>query len=133
MNPVTKEVRGELKIVRGSLAKYKEEYKNPLSTDFIYFNEVFCSAVGFLFFFLFYIFMELQNNKFTFLTVADPGFLRGGASTLQGATPYDFAKFPQKLHEIQRIWTGGRVPHAPLGSATVLRNSKTLNNLQRIW
>ena len=24
-----------------------------------------------------------------------------------GAQTYDFAKFSQKLHEIERIWTGG--------------------------
>ena len=47
--------------MRGSLAKFKEEYKDPLSTDFIYFNEVFCSAVGFyLFFFLFYISLDCK-------------------------------------------------------------------------
>ena len=38
-------------------------------------------------------------------TVADPGFPVRGAST------YDFAKFAQKLHEIERISTSGeRVP-----------------------
>ena len=41
---------------------------------------------------------------------ADPGFPGGG-----GTNPpwvYDFAKFPQKLHEIERIWTleGARPP-----------------------
>ena len=36
-----------------------------------------------------------------------------------GAPTYDFAKFSQKLHEIERIWApGGRVPRAPLRSAT---------------
>ena len=25
----------------------------------------------------------------------------------EGAPTYDFAKFSQKLHEIERIWTGG--------------------------
>ena len=39
--------------------------------------------------------------------VADPGFPRGGAPT------YDFVKFSQKLHEIERIWTGGRASLAP--------------------
>ena len=37
---------------------------------------------------------------------------RRGAPTLQGGPPtYDFAKFSQKLHEIERIWTprGARV------------------------
>ena len=38
-------------------------------------------------------------------------FPEEGAPTLQGGAPtYDFAKFSQKLHEIERIWTprGGR-------------------------
>ena len=39
--------------------------------------------------------------------VADPGFPEEGAPTLQGAPTYDFAKFSQKLHEIERIWTPG--------------------------
>ena len=47
--------------------------------------------------------------------VVDPGFPRGGGSNPPGGSPtYDFAKFSQKLHEIERIWTGGvaRVPRA---------------------
>ena len=38
----------------------------------------------------------------------------------EGAPTYDFAKFSQKLHEIERIWTGGgggggaRPPRPPL-------------------
>ena len=43
----------------------------------------------------------------TTFSVADPGFPRGGAPTLRGAPTYDFAKFSQKLHEIERIWTRG--------------------------
>ena len=37
-------------------------------------------------------------------------FPEEGVPTLQGAPTYDFAKFSQKLHEIERIWTprGGR-------------------------
>ena len=36
-------------------------------------------------------------------------FPEEGAPTLRGAPTYDFAKFSQKLHEIERIWTpGGR-------------------------
>ena len=46
-------------------------------------------------------------------TVADPGFPRGrGANSPGGGAPtYDFAKFSQKLHEIERIWTprGARI------------------------
>ena len=40
--------------------------------------------------------------------VADPGFPRGGAANSLGGgvvPTYDFAKFSQKLHEIERIWT----------------------------
>ena len=33
-----------------------------------------------------------------------------GAPTLRGAPTYDFAKFSQKLHEIERIWTPGGRP-----------------------
>ena len=52
-------------------------------------------------------------------TMAEPGFPRGGAPTPRGgggAPTYDFAKFSQKLHEIERIWT----PRAPPRSATEL-------------
>ena len=48
--------------------------------------------------------------------MADPGFPQGGGANSPGGVPtYDFAKFSQKLHEIERIWTprGARVPHAP--------------------
>ena len=37
--------------------------------------------------------------------VADPGFPRGGGANSPRAPTYDFAKFSQKLHEIERIWT----------------------------
>ena len=38
-----------------------------------------------------------------------------GANSPGGAPTYDFAKFSQKLHEIERIWApgGGRAPPAP--------------------
>ena len=46
---------------------------------------------------------ETPNNP-----VADPGFPRGGGANSPGGAPtYDFAKFSQKLHEIERIWTPG--------------------------
>ena len=50
------------------------------------------------------------------LTVADPGFPQGGGANSPGGAPtYDFAKFPQKLHEIERIWAPpGGVPRVPL-------------------
>ena len=42
------------------------------------------------------------------MPVADPGFPRGGGANSPGGAPtYDFAKFSQKLHEIERIWIGG--------------------------
>ena len=37
--------------------------------------------------------------------VSDPGFPRGGGTNPPGAPTYYFAKFSQKLHEIERIWT----------------------------
>ena len=46
-----------------------------------------------------------ENPRVTTLahwTVADPGFPRGGAPTLEGAPTYHFAKFSHKLHEIER-------------------------------
>ena len=52
------------------------------------------------------------------IAVADPGFPRGGGANSSGGAPtYNFAKFSQKLHEIERIWArggGARVPRAPL-------------------
>ena len=41
------------------------------------------------------------------LSVADPGFPRGGGANPPGAPTYDFAKFPQKQHEIESILTPG--------------------------
>ena len=46
-------------------------------------------------------------------------FPEEGAPTPQGGAPiYEIAKFSEKLHEIERIWTpggggGARVPRAP--------------------
>ena len=47
------------------------------------------------------------------MVVVDPGFPRGGGTNSNSPT-YDFAKFSQKLHEIERIWAPGGVPRAPL-------------------
>ena len=45
------------------------------------------------------------------ISVADPGFPRGGGANSPGGTPtYDFAKCSQKLHEIERIWSRGGGP-----------------------
>ena len=46
------------------------------------------------------------EDQFKEFSVADPGFPRGGGANSPGGAPtYDFAKIPQKLHEIERIWT----------------------------
>ena len=47
---------------------------------------------------------------------ADPGFpIAGGDNPPGGAATYDFAKFREKLHEIEKILgrRGGRAPGAP--------------------
>ena len=46
---------------------------------------------------------------------ADPGFpVGGGADPLGGGATYDFVKFSQKLHEIEKILgRGGGAPPAP--------------------
>ena len=56
--------------------------------------------------------MNRQLNRFPIYalkllySVADTGFPRGGGANSPGGAPtYDFAKFSQKLHEIERIWT----------------------------
>ena len=46
------------------------------------------------------------------LTVADPGFPRGGGANW--VPTYDFAEISQKLHEIERILTRGCASLAPL-------------------
>ena len=52
--------------------------------------------------------------------LADPGFPRGGGANSPGGPTYEFAKFSQKLHENERIWTprGVHVTRTPLRSAT---------------
>ena len=50
---------------------------------------------------------------------ADTGFPVGGAPTLQGAPTYDFAKFCEKLHKIEKILGGGvRAGGVPPKSST---------------
>ena len=66
-----------------------------------------------------HVFMEEHKATYYYDTpVADPGFPRGGAANSPGGggPTYDFAKFSQKLNEIERIWTPGGAP--PLRSAT---------------
>ena len=61
--------------------------------------------------------------------MADPGFSRGGGANprgVGGVPTYDFAKFNQILHEIERIWTpmeGG----VPLRSANVELSTKQIS------
>ena len=50
--------------------------------------------------------VKCEHSDLVSLPVADPGFPRGGgANSPWGVPTYDFAKFSQKLHEIERIWT----------------------------
>ena len=71
----------------------------------------------------------MQNRKNskgkTSLTGADPGFPVGrGANPLGGSPTYDFVKFSQKLHEIEKILGCGGRGGAPLDPPLVsLRNS----------
>ena len=52
-------------------------------------------------------------------SVADPGFPRGGDTNppgvVGGAPTYDFTKFSQNMHKIEKIWTPSeaRVPGIP--------------------
>ena len=61
---------------------------------------------------------NLKSASALWNSVADPGFPQGGGANSPGggeAPTYDFAKFSQKLHEIERIWTRGGPPlDAPL-------------------
>ena len=53
-----------------------------------------------------YMVMRLCGHVTYSMSVADPGFPRGGgANSPEGAPTYNFAKISQKLHEIERIWT----------------------------
>ena len=65
-------------------------------------------------------------------------FPRRGRQLPRGAPTYDFAKFSQKLHEIERIWAprgGGeaRVPRTPLRSATVSCPLVPTHVHSRLW
>ena len=60
----------------------------------------------------------IQNNKSKYyidstLSVADPGFSSGGGGTPTPQSGCANLLFCRKLHENERIWTGG-VPGAPL-------------------
>ena len=49
----------------------------------------------------------MHNLRFTKIniksSVVDLGFPRGGGANPPGVSTYDFVKFSQKLHEIERI------------------------------
>ena len=63
------------------------------------------------------LYFKVLSQICQYITVADPGFPRGGGANFPGGAPtYDFAKFSQKLHEIERIWAprgGARGTRAP--------------------
>ena len=48
------------------------------------------------------------------VSVADPGFPKGGPTPGEGVKTYYFAKFCYKLHYNERIWTEGLRPWYPL-------------------
>ena len=54
-------------------------------------------------------------SKYQLLSVADPGFPRGGGANPKGGAPtYYLANLCQKMHENEEILgQGGRVPRAP--------------------
>ena len=58
-----------------------------------------------------YITYYLNNSGDAYFAVVDPGFPGGWGGNSPGGPPtYDFAKISPKLHEIERIWTGGAHP-----------------------
>ena len=67
---------------------------------------------------------HLIKKTIVLLSVADPGFPLGGDANPRGggAPTYEFAKFSQKMHAIERIWTRGGVPRAPLDPPMALNN-----------
>ena len=56
--------------------------------------------------------------------VADSGFLQGGSANPTGAKTYDFAKYSQKLHEIEKNLNpvGGVPDAAPLDRPNMSSN-----------
>ena len=59
---------------------------------------------------------ELLIDRKLHIPVADPGFPQGGGANSRGGGPtYNFAKFSQKLHGIERIltWGGWHLSLAP--------------------
>ena len=59
-------------------------------------------------------------------------FLEVGAPNLQGVPTYDFAKFSQKLHEIERIWTRRARPSHPFYIRHCLRLFLEMN-MTLLW
>ena len=56
----------------------------------------------------------VQSSAQTFISGGSRISPRRGSQLRRGAPTYDFAKFSQKLHEIERIWVPeGGVPRAP--------------------
>ena len=72
----------------------------------------------------------LSNSLFCTLSVADPGFPRGGGANSPGGAPtYEFVEFSQKLHEIERISTprgGARPLRPPLDPPLIVESIKLL-------
>ena len=75
------------------------------------------------------------RTQYKTFTVADPGFPRGGGANPLGAPAYDLSKISQKLHENERIWTGGgeACPSRPLRSATDLEVYSTTTSYRDLY
>ena len=85
-------------------------------------------------------FMVGNNNCYclSFIIITTSGGSRisrgGGANSPGGAPTYDFAKFSQKLHEIERIWTprgGGRASKILLCRSATDNDSNVAETLNR--
>ena len=65
--------------------------------------------------------------------MVDLGFPRGGGANPAGVSTYDFAKFSQKRHEIERIWNprdgGTRPKFYYVDPPLILQNSCLLASL----
>ena len=57
---------------------------------------------------------EVRNihlATFSTVSVADPGFPRGGGANSPGGRQHTMPYFPKKLHEIERIWPPPQISH----------------------
>ena len=67
----------------------------------------------------------VQSSAQTFISGGSRISPRRGPQLRRGTPTYDFAKFSQKLHEIERIWApeGGRSSRPPLDPPLFIHNA----------